>query len=140
MRNNEIKPYEIKTWDGRSWSLTAAEYAKMNERFEAGAKFLAAPDAEPPLFIPSKIPLSDIKFFGKRQMSLGDQINETKALPEGEKKFNPLGKGYIAFIAGSIRLAIKHGNSPSKIVAKLNDEQKPLVNAELEKFGVSFRV
>ena len=136
MKREGIKTHEIVTYSGRGWPLTEYEYKAMGERLEAGARFLTIPDEAL-----SKVAVTDIKFFGKRQMSISDMIDESKALPAGEPvKFNPLGKGYIKFLAGSVKLAIKGKSNLSKVVAKITEEQKPLVNAELEKDGIDYRV
>lgn len=137
----QIKTHEIVTWSGRSWPLTKDEYRAINERLEAGARFLSAPDAAPPDYIPSKIAVNDIKFFGKRQMSIGDLVDETKMLPAGEKaELDPLGKGYIKFLVGSIRLRLKKGGDLRAVLKKINEEQKPLVNEELERQGINYSV
>ena len=133
---NAIKTHEIVTYGNRSWPLTEFEYKAMNERLEAGARFLTIPDESQ-----SKVNISDIKFFGRRQMAMSDMIGETKMLPKGEPKpFDPLSKGYIKFLAMSIKLRRKHGGGLQKVLDKITDEQRPLVNAELKSLGIDFQV
>lgn len=131
-----IKNHEISTYSGRSWALTQPEFTAMNERLEAGARFLTAPDAQPPDYIGSKIAVSDIKFFGKRQMSMSDMINEHKALPEGKKEFDPTAPGYIKFLVGSIKLRRKLGIKVHNITNILTEEQKKLVFQEMKRQGL----
>lgn len=135
-RDKQAKTHEVATWSGRSWPLLEFEFKYMKERMEAGAKFVTIPDGTE-----TSISVSDIKFIGRRQMTMSDMMDETKMLPKGEPKpFDPTSKGYIKFIAMSIKLRRRHGSGVSEIIAKLTDEQKPLINAELEKAGVEFRV
>ena len=135
-REKQIKTHEVQTWANRSWPITEYEFKHMKERMEAGAKFLTIPDGSE-----SSIAVSDVKFIGRRQMNMSDMMNETKALPAGEPKpFDPTSKGYIKFIAMSIKLRRKNGSSLQEVLAKLTDEQRPLINEELEKAGVEFRV
>jgi hypothetical protein len=133
---SQIKTHELVNWKGRSWALTEFEYRGMNERLEAGAKFLTLPDGSD-----SKVSVSDIKFFGRRQVSMSDMIDETKMLPQGEKKqYDPLAKGYIKFLAMSVKLALKQGTGTAKVQDKVTDEQRPLINAELKKLGIDFQL
>lgn len=131
-----VKTHEIVTWGGRSWPLTKDEYDFINSRLEAGARFLTMPDADL-----SKVAATDVRFFGKRQMTMGDMIDESKGLPQGKiKEPDPLAAGYIKFLAMSIKLKLHKHAGVADVVARLTDEQKPLVNAELKKQGVSFQV
>lgn len=133
---SNIKTHEVVNWKGRSWALTEWQYNAMNERLEAGAKFLTIPDGSD-----SKISVSDVKFFGRRQMSMSDMYDESKALPAGEPKpFDPLSPGYIKFLAMRVKLRRKTGGGLSAAVAKITDEQKPLVNEQLKNLGVDFQV
>lgn len=133
--NKPVKTHEITTWSGRNWPLTAQEYNYLKERMEAGAKFLTIPDQDM-----SNVSLSDVKFLGRRQVSLGDIINEQKALPKGEVKFDKMGQGYIKFLAASVKMRIKKGGNLQAVLAKIDDEQRPLVNKQLEKMGMDYRV
>ena len=135
-REKQIKTHEVSTWSKRSWAVTEVEFRYMKERMEAGAKFLTIPDGSE-----TSISVSDIKFIGRRQMTMSDMMDETKALPAGKpKEFDPLSKGYIKFVAMSIKLRRKNGSSIQAIIDKITDEQRPLINTELEKAGVEFRV
>lgn len=135
-REKQPKTHELTTWANRTWTVTEPEFKHMKERMEAGAKFLTIPDGSE-----SIVGISDIKFFGRRQMTMGDMYDETKALPAGKpKEFDPLSKGYIKFLAMSIKLRRKSNGSLSQILEKITDEQRPLINEELEKAGVEYRV
>jgi hypothetical protein len=135
-REKQIKTHEVKTWDKRAWAITEPEFKYMKERMEAGAKFLTVPDGSD-----STIAVSDVKFIGRRQMTMSDMYDETKALPAGKpKEFDPTSKGYIKFLAMSIKLRRKNGTSIQQVLDKITDEQRPLINEELEKAGVEFRV
>lgn len=128
--------FEIKTYDNRNWALTEPDYKMMNERLEAGARFLTIPDGSQ-----SKVAVANIKFFGKRQISMGDIISEQKGLPQGKpKEFDKLSKGYIKFLAMSIKVKVKHGVKVSDLDKRISDEQRPLINAELKKLGVDFQL
>jgi hypothetical protein len=129
------KHYELRTWEKRTWTLTEPEYQIINKRLLDGARFLVMPDEAQ-----SKVAPADIRFFGKRQISMGDLIMEQKALPPGAPKpFDPLSPGYIKFLAMSVK--VKRGKGGLKeLQARLIPEQIPLINAELERMGIDFRV
>lgn len=135
-RDKQPKTHELATWAGRSWAITEPEFRYMRERMEAGAKFLTIPDGTD-----SAVAVSDIKFFGRRQITMSDMYDETKALAPGKpKEFDPLSKGYIKFLAMSIKLRRKSNGSLTQILEKITDDQRPLINAELEAAGVEYRV
>ncbi len=133
--SKQVKSYELSTYSKRSWSLTKEEFDSMNERLEAGARFLVIPDDSQ-----SKVSSSDIKFIGKRQMTLGDSPTESKSLQAGEIKFNPIGEGYIKFIATSIRVSLKNDYPFPAAASRLSDEQRNLVNEELLRQKVEYRL
>jgi hypothetical protein len=130
---NDIKTHELVTWSKRNFPLTEQEYQHIKDRMEAGAKFISTPNN-------TVIALNDIQLLGKRQISLSDLMTENNMLPEGERSFNPLGRGYIHFLAGGVQLALKGKTNLSKIRAKIKAEQIPLVNEELKRKGIEFQL
>ncbi len=135
-RDKQPKTHELVTWAKRSWAVTEPEFKHMKERMEAGAKFVTIPDGSD-----SAVSVSDIKFFGRRQMTMSDMYDETKALAAGKpKEFDPLSKGYIKFLAMSIKLRLKSHGNISEVTAKITDEQRPLINEQLSLAGVEYRV
>lgn len=137
MTPQTYKTHEVVTWSGKIYPLSEQEAVHIKQRMEAGAKFITAPDGTA---LGATIAVSDVKGLSKRQMTMADMLSEQKALPEGERQFNPLGSGYIKFLAESIKLALKGKLEMSKVKSKIREQQKAPVNKELEKMGINYRV
>lgn len=76
------------------------------------------------------------------QVQLGEQLERAKRIEASGQKVEATATspGYIKFLVGNIRLRLRHGGSMHNILSKINDEQRPLVNAELTRQGVDFSV
>lgn len=100
--SNDIKKFEpaiweFKTYDNRSWALTQRQYDFIKSRMEAGATVFEMPDG-------SLIAKGNMQSMPKRQMTMADAYDESKALPSGERKVNVDGPGFKKFVAAAKKL------------------------------------